>query len=66
MKKDGISESEMAKRMKTSRSQLERLVDPDNPNVLLENYSEGPLAKKAALLFTGAADEPCVGRVNNI
>jgi len=33
-KKDGISKSEMDKRMNTSRSQLERLLDPDNPNVL--------------------------------
>jgi hypothetical protein len=31
MKKEGISKSEMAKRMNTSRSQLERLLDPDNP-----------------------------------
>ncbi len=36
MKKEGISKSEMAKRMKTSRSQLERSLDPDNPHVLLE------------------------------
>ena len=35
MKKEGISKSEMAKRMGTSRSQLERLLDPHNPNVLL-------------------------------
>ena len=34
MRKEGISKSEMAKRMKTSRSQLERFLDPDNPSVL--------------------------------
>jgi len=31
MRKQGITKSEMAKRMATSRSQLDRLLDPDNP-----------------------------------
>jgi antitoxin HicB len=44
MKKEGITKSEMAKRMKTSRTQLERLLDPDNPNVLLETVQKAAAA----------------------
>lgn len=44
MKKEGISKSEMAKRMKTSRSQLDRLLDPDNPNVLFETVQKAASA----------------------
>jgi DNA-binding phage protein len=31
-----LSKSEMARRMDTSRSALERLLDPDNPSVTLQ------------------------------
>jgi antitoxin HicB len=44
MKKGGITKSEMAKRMKTSRSQLERFLDPENPNVLLETVQKAAAA----------------------
>ena len=44
MKEEGISKSEMAKRMGTSRSQLERFLDPDNPNVLLETVQKAASA----------------------
>lgn len=44
MKNAGISKSEMAKRMRTSRSQLERLPDPDNPSVLLETVQKAASA----------------------
>jgi antitoxin HicB len=44
MKKGGISKSEMAKRMRTSRSQLERFLDPENPNVLLETVQKAASA----------------------
>ena len=44
MKEEGISKSEMAKRMKTSRSQLDRLLDPDNPNILLETVQKAASA----------------------
>lgn len=44
MKKKGISKSEMAKRMGTSRSQLERLLDPGNPNVLLDTVQKAATA----------------------
>jgi antitoxin HicB len=40
MKKGGISKSEMAERMGASRSQLERLLDPENPNVLLDTVQK--------------------------
>ena len=56
MKREGISKSEMAKRMKTSRSQLDRLLDPDNPNVLLETVQKAASAvgKKIAIRFEDA------------
>ena len=36
MSEAGLSKSEMARRMDTSRSALERLLDPDNPSVTLQ------------------------------
>ena len=36
MKKQNISKSEMARRMKTSRAQLARLLDPENDKVQLD------------------------------
>ena len=36
MKAQGITKSEMAKRMKTSRAQLDRLLDPENDKVQLD------------------------------
>jgi antitoxin HicB len=44
MKREGLSKSEMAKRMGTSRSQLERLLDPENPNILLETVQRAAVA----------------------
>ena len=35
MKEEGLTKSEMARRMGTSRSALERLLDPANPSVTL-------------------------------
>lgn len=35
MDKQGLSKTEMAARMNTSRRQLDRLLDPDNPSVTL-------------------------------
>ena len=35
MDKQGLNKTEMAARMKTSRRQLDRLLDPDNPSVTL-------------------------------
>lgn len=36
MKQRGITKSAMAERMRTSRAQLDRLLDPDNGSVTLE------------------------------
>lgn len=44
MKVKGISKSEMAKRMKTSRSQLDRLLDPTNSKVLLDTVQRAAAA----------------------
>jgi antitoxin HicB len=59
MKKEGISKSEMAKRMRTSRSQLERLLDPENPNVLLETVQKAASAV-GKRLTNGLTDAPRV------
>ena len=57
MKKEGISKVEMARRMKTSRSYLERFLDPDNPNVLLETVQKAAAAvgKRLTIGLTDAA-----------
>ena len=36
MEKEGVTKNEMAKRMHTSRSQLDRILDPDNDKVQLD------------------------------
>jgi DNA-binding Xre family transcriptional regulator len=35
MKTNGVTKTELAKRMQTSRAQLDRLLDPDNESVTL-------------------------------
>lgn len=35
MKRNKLTKTEMANRMKTSRAALERLLDPDNPSITL-------------------------------
>ena len=44
MQEMGISKVEMAKRLDTSRSQLDRLLDPDNDNVTLATLSRAAKA----------------------
>ncbi len=44
MKTKGITKLEMAKRMGTSRSQLDRLLDPDNDKVMLETVQRAAAA----------------------
>ena len=46
----------MAKRMNTSRSQLDRLLDPDNPNVLLETVQKAAAVGKRMTI--SLADAP--------
>ena len=36
MEKEHLSKNQMAKRMKTSRSQLDRVLDPDNSKIQLD------------------------------
>ena len=36
MAKEGVTKNEMAKRMRTSRSQLERILDPGNDKIQLD------------------------------
>ena len=44
MTEQGISKSEMAKRMKTSRAQLDRLLDPENDKVQLDTVQRAAAA----------------------
>jgi hypothetical protein len=44
MKEKGISKMQMAKRMRTSRSQLDRFLDPNNDKVLLETVQRAASA----------------------
>ncbi len=44
MERQKISKTEMAKRMKTSRAALERLLDPDNPSVTLQTIGRAAAA----------------------
>jgi antitoxin HicB len=44
MKAQGITKVEMAKRMRTSRAQLDRLLDPDNAKVQLDTVQRAAAA----------------------
>ena len=44
MRKEGISKTEMAERMKTSRQQLDRLLDPVNESVTLQTLQKAASA----------------------
>lgn len=44
MKAQGLTKSEMAKRMNTSRTQLDRLLDPDNDKVQLDTMRRAAAA----------------------
>ena len=44
MKAQGISKAEMARRMHTSRTQLDRLLDPDNDKVQLDTVQRAAVA----------------------
>ena len=53
MKDEGISKTEMARRMKTSRSALERLLDPENDSVTLQTleHAAQALGKRLRIEF---------------
>ena len=44
MAEDGLSKAEMARRMHTSRSQLDRLLDPENESVTLATLQKAAMA----------------------
>jgi antitoxin HicB len=44
MEREQISQSELARRMKTSRSAVERLLDPTNPSVTLQTLERAASA----------------------
>ena len=44
MKEQGITKVEMARRMKTSRAQLDRLLDPENDKVQLDTVQRAAAA----------------------
>ena len=44
MKEEKITKSSLAKRMKTSRSQLDRILDPENPAITIEVLERVALA----------------------
>lgn len=50
---EGISKTEMARRMKTSRSSLERLLDPENDSVTLQTleHAAQALGKRLRIEF---------------
>jgi DNA-binding Xre family transcriptional regulator len=49
MIEQGLTKTEMARRMKTSRAQLERLLDPDNDKVQLDTIQRAASAVGRAL-----------------
>ena len=51
MKKQKLTKSAMAKRMETSRSQLDRLLDPENAEVQLETLTRAARAVNCELHF---------------
>ena len=44
MEDQGLTKSELAKRMKTSRAQLDRLLDPENESVTLDTLTRAARA----------------------
>ncbi|MDZ7722299.1 MAG: helix-turn-helix transcriptional regulator [candidate division KSB1 bacterium] len=56
MQKENISKTDMAKRMNTSRSSIDRLLDPRNESVTLQTLERAALAlgKRLEIKFVGA------------
>jgi antitoxin HicB len=51
MKAQGLTKVEMAKRMRTSRAQLDRLLDPNNDKVQLDTLQRAAAAVGRGLLL---------------
>lgn len=58
MRKADVSKTELAQRMKTSRAQIDRLLDPDNVSVSLEAIQKAAtaLGKRVVLSFEDAPE----------
>ncbi len=52
MKANKISKSEMARRMKTSRTQVDRFLDPENDNVQLDTIQKAATIVGKRLIIT--------------
>ena len=57
MEQQSLSKTEMAKRMKTSRAALDRLLDPENPSVTLRTMDKAAsvLGKRLRVQLVDAA-----------
>ncbi|MDE2925934.1 MAG: helix-turn-helix transcriptional regulator [Acidobacteriota bacterium] len=51
MRDGGLSKAEMARRMKTSRSQLDRLLNPENDSVTLATLQKAARAVRREVRF---------------
>ena len=51
MASEGLSKSAMARKMNTSRSSLDRLLDPDNPSVNLQTITKAAATLHKKLKF---------------
>ncbi len=51
MQSEGVTKSELARRMQTSRAQLDRLLDPDNESVTLGTLARAAQAVGRKLRF---------------
>jgi antitoxin HicB len=63
MQQQGLSKARMAERMKTSRSQLDRLLDPANDNVQLDTMQRAAHAVGKRITFMLEDAAPPTSRV---
>jgi len=56
MKKAGLTKAEMARRMRTTRAQLDRLLDPDSPSTTLQTLvrAAGAVGKRLRISLVKA------------
>ena len=56
MKKAGLTKTGMARRMRTTRAQLDRLLDPDNPSTTLQTLvrAAGAVGKRLRISWVKA------------
>jgi DNA-binding Xre family transcriptional regulator len=57
MRKSGTTKKDLAARLKTSRSQLDRLLDPDNPSIHMDTITRAAriLGKRVLITLKDAA-----------